>query len=124
MTTTITVITDTYGNVNPDHDYEPNPGSVVLTDGEWGTGWQLHFADGLWHPMRGGSPRPWAYLLQRRNLVLVYAARERLDSTGLTIHGVKTGRMHSAPSNVDDAILREVERKAQTVHTWATGRGN
>lgn len=57
---------------------EPNPGSVVLTDGEWGTAWQRFFHDGLWHKVGGGRAFTWARLLEERNLVLVYDARERL----------------------------------------------
>lgn len=72
-------------NAEPIHsrtDIEPNPGSVVLTSGEWGTAWQRHFSDGLWH--RSGSnpsrPKTWAWLCAQRNTVLVYDARERLGS--------------------------------------------
>ena len=56
---------------------EPRRGSVVLTDGEFGTAWQRYFSDGRWHSVRGGAPRPWGYLLGKRNLVLVYDAEER-----------------------------------------------
>lgn len=59
---------------------EPNPGSVVLTYGEWGTAWQRFFSDGRWHPTRGGGSRTWAELLTRRNLVLVYTAPPRWES--------------------------------------------
>jgi hypothetical protein len=48
-----------------------------MTDGEWGTAWQRHFSTGDWHPTRGGGSKPWAYLLQRRNLMLVYSAPPR-----------------------------------------------
>lgn len=54
---------------------EPNPGSVVLTDGDFGTAWQRHFSDGKWHSSLGGRPVTWAWLLRRkRNLRLAYDA--------------------------------------------------
>lgn len=56
---------------------EPLPGSVVLTDGAYGTAWQRFFSDGRWHPTRGGGSKAWEELVQRRNLVLVYEADER-----------------------------------------------
>lgn len=59
---------------------EPNPGSIVLTDGLWGTAWQLHFSDMRWHPTRGGGSKTWAELLARRNAVLVYDAEIRPEN--------------------------------------------
>lgn len=56
---------------------EPLSGSIVLTEGSHGTAWQRHFADGLWHSSRGGAPKGWPDLLQKRNVVLVYDADER-----------------------------------------------
>lgn len=56
---------------------EPEPGSVVLVNGEFGCAWQRQFDDGLWRSVRGGRPRDWANMLTRRNLVLVYDAEER-----------------------------------------------
>lgn len=56
---------------------EPLPGSVVLTDGAYGTAWQRFFSDDRWHPTRGGGSKAWEELVQRRNLVLVYEADER-----------------------------------------------
>jgi hypothetical protein len=58
---------------------QPNPGSIVLTDGEWGTAWQRHFSTGRWHPTRGGGSVDWDTLSTRRNLVLVYNAPPRPD---------------------------------------------
>ncbi len=42
-------ITDERGVFDDDIGAEPNPGSVVLTEGEFGTAWQRYFNDGLWH---------------------------------------------------------------------------
>lgn len=67
---------------------EPNPGSIVMTDGLWGTAWQLHFSDGRWHPTRGGGSKTWAELLLRRNLVLVYDAEPRPSARVLRVQGV------------------------------------
>lgn len=69
-------LTDRRGSLLVDRP-EPLPGSVVLTEGEWGTAWQRFFSDGRWHPTRGGGSRTWAQLLGKRNLVLVYDATER-----------------------------------------------
>lgn len=77
----LTPITDTYGNLlHPGFTQEEHPGSIVMTDGEWGTGWQRHFADGRWYPMRGGKSKTWSELLCRRNLVLVYSASPRPEN--------------------------------------------
>lgn len=101
----LTPITDTHGNLLVPST-EPHPGSIVLTDGEWGTAWQRHFADGRWHPTRGGGSKSWADLLNRRNLVLVYAASPRVDKP-------------ASPMSASRLGLRPV------VETWATtGRGN
>lgn len=102
-------ITDTFGNpVHSRTDHEPEPGSVVLTDGEWGTAWQRHFSDGRWYPTKGGPAKTWAYLCTRRNLVLVYAARRRPNPDNTLahnfmqpdpdreIHGSVTGRINRA----------------------------
>ena len=56
---------------------EPEPGSVVLVNGEFGCAWQRQFDDGSWRSVRGGRPRAWSWLLTRRNLVLVYDAAVR-----------------------------------------------
>ena len=101
----LTPITDTHGNLlHPGFTREEHPGSIVMTDGEWGTAWQRHFSTGRWHPTRGGGSKTWAELLARRNLVLVYSAPPREEM-----------RPHSA----DRLGLRPV------VQTWATtGKGN
>lgn len=95
----LTPITDTYGNLLVPST-QPHPGSIVLTDGEWGTAWQRHFSTGRWHPTRGGGSKDWADLLQRRNLMLVYAAPPRTTLTGrmpgepeVQWLGAKTGRL-------------------------------
>jgi hypothetical protein len=107
----LTPITDTYGNLlHPGFTHEEHPGSIVMTDGEWGTAWQRHFSTGRWHPTRGGGSKSWAELLARRNLVLVYSAPPREDGARVD-RPLSAGRLGLSP----------VE---QTVRTWATGRGN
>lgn len=57
---------------------EPEPGSVVLTGGQFGTAWQRQFHDGLWHSTRRkGGPKTWEWMLTRRNLALAYDAEPR-----------------------------------------------
>jgi hypothetical protein len=63
---------------------EPEKGSVVLTDGRWGTAYQRHFADGLWYATTGAPGQTWEWLLTRRNLVLVYDAEVRPDGAAQT----------------------------------------
>ncbi len=59
---------------------EPEPSSVVLSSGEFGSAWQLYFHDHLWHLVgSNGRGKTWEELLRLRNLVLVYSARERFD---------------------------------------------
>lgn len=70
-------ITDERGVLLTRDGTQPLPGSVVLTEGEHGTAWQLFFSDGLWHSTRGGRPKTWAEMTQKRNLVLVYEAPPR-----------------------------------------------
>lgn len=71
-------LTDGHGEFPNNHyQCQPNPGSVVLTEGEHGTAWQRFFSDGRWHPTRGGGSRTWDQLLTKRNLVLVYDAPVR-----------------------------------------------
>jgi hypothetical protein len=60
-------------------DQEPEPGSVVLINGEWGCAWQRQFDDGLWRSVRGGRGRDWGYILSKRNVVLIYDAAIRPD---------------------------------------------
>jgi hypothetical protein len=75
-------ITDTFGVVLDPEDPQPEPGSVVLSDGIYGTAWQRFFSDGRWHPVRGGGSRSWEQMLRRRNLVLVYDAPVRESQSG------------------------------------------
>lgn len=58
---------------------EPEPGSVVLTNGEFGTAWQRYFNDGLWHRVGGGRNRgrAWGWMMSQRNVVLAYDALPR-----------------------------------------------
>lgn len=82
MNQNLTYVTDDRGRPMLDGDdaAEPLPGSVVLTDGEFGTAWQRYFADGMWHRVGGGSGRgkPWSFFLSKRNVVLAYDAHERI----------------------------------------------
>lgn len=76
------VLTDERGRPAQHEDQmnEPEPGSVVLSSGEWGTAWQRYFSDGLWHSVgTEGRGKAWDEMLRLRNLVLVYEARERFD---------------------------------------------
>lgn len=72
-------VTDDRGhNLLPeDEGFEPLPGSIVLTEGLFGTAWQRFFSDGLWHRAGSGGTATWQELLSRRNVVLVYDATER-----------------------------------------------
>lgn len=73
-------ITDHQGHVLvPGEEFEPLPGSIVLTQGAWGTAHQKFFSDGLWYAVgRASIPgRTWESMLTERNLVLVYDAPER-----------------------------------------------
>ncbi len=63
----------------PDDAFEPEPGSVVLMNGQWGQAWQRQFDTGMWNCAsgRGGRGKTWEWLLTKRNLVLVYDAAVR-----------------------------------------------
>lgn len=71
------VMTDDKGVVIASDATEPLPGSVVMTEGCFGTAWQRYFSDGLWHRVGSKASRTWAQMLNQRNLVLVYDAPER-----------------------------------------------
>lgn len=74
-------INDTTGQIllAEGEDHEPEPGSVVLVNGEYGTAWQRYFDDGLWHSVRGGRGRTWEEMLARqRNMFLAYDAPIRV----------------------------------------------
>lgn len=72
-------MTDDHGDAAlPDDEmHEPEPGSVVLTEGTHGTAWQRHFSDGKWHRAGSSQRKNWHDLIQQRNVVLVYDAEER-----------------------------------------------
>lgn len=75
---TLIPITDSVGKpVLHNAEVEPNPGSVALTEGEFGTAWQKFFSDGLWHRAGGRQTKTWSQLVLHRNLVLVYEADVR-----------------------------------------------
>lgn len=74
------MVTDDRGRcvLGEDDNFEPLPGSVVLSNGRFGTAWQRHFGDGLWHPASGtGNPRRWAQMLKMKGVFIVYDAEER-----------------------------------------------
>lgn len=74
----ITVTDDTGRQVLPaDDQYEPNPGSIVLVQGRFGTAWQRMFSDGLWSTVGGRNVKTWAELCQMRGVIIVYDAEER-----------------------------------------------
>lgn len=75
-------VTNDQGTLVLDEDtsYEPLPGSIVMTEGVHGTAWQRWFGDGLWHRCGSSQKKDWAYLLTKRNVVLVYDADERKAS--------------------------------------------
>ncbi len=79
MNDRIIPITDDRGKclLPTDDCFEPEPSSIVLTNGQYGTAWQRHFADGLWHRVGGNRAFTWERMLQERNLVLVYDAEPR-----------------------------------------------
>lgn len=86
-----TQITNEKGHVVTSHPVtgspfaeEPQPGSVVVTNGLLGTAYQRHFADGLWHRLGGGRPRHWAWMICQRNMWLVYDAPVRTEDPAET----------------------------------------
>jgi hypothetical protein len=77
-TSIIITITDDAGKPVSRDIPEPEPGSVVLINGEFGTAFQRYFGgDGLWHRVGGGRGKTWQQMLTQRNLVLVYRAAVR-----------------------------------------------
>lgn len=84
MRTKLIAVTDDAGRLLLDEDQrqEPNPGSVVLVHGEFGTAWQRYFKDDKWHSVRGGRARTWDEMLEQRNMVIAYDAPERTEHDG------------------------------------------
>lgn len=76
-------LTNSWGKtlLGEDEYFEPEPGSILLTEGMYGTAWQRMFSDGKWHATRGGTPRSWKQLIKKRNVVLVYDAPKRKDQS-------------------------------------------
>lgn len=74
-------LTNSWGKplLEEDEYFEPLPGSILMTEGIHGTAWQRMFSDGKWYSTRGGTPRPWKWLIKKRNVVLVYDAPVRKD---------------------------------------------
>lgn len=88
MSSTLTVVTDDQGRY-PNHVYdrEPEPCSIILTEGDHGTAWQRYAKDGLWHRMGGGRPRDWAWIIKQRRVRLVYDAPPRqFDDKGTPLN--------------------------------------
>lgn len=71
-------ITDSTGRSCGEDEAEPAPGSVVLTQGEFGTAWQRWFHDGRWHRAGSSQAKDWEWFLTQRNVVLAYDAPVRL----------------------------------------------
>ncbi len=77
---------------------EPECGSVVLINGQFGQAWQRRFDDGRWH-CTGGSKskgKEWGNMLRYRNLVLVYDAEPRPKPeprVNTPFQGTLTGRL-------------------------------
>lgn len=92
-------LTDDRGRplLSGDDLFEPEPGSVVLVNGQFGQAWQRRFDDRLWHSTGGGRGRTWERMLQHRNLVLVYDAIERapapprVDGSDLDLPCIRCG---------------------------------
>ena len=88
-------MTDQYGNLSMSSEdaWEPEPGSVVLTEGAFGTAWQRWFSDGLWRRVGGGpnQKKGWAWLTTRPNLILVYDAPVRKPQRATTEGGKSDG---------------------------------
>lgn len=59
---------------------EPEPGSIVLVHGEFGTAWQRQFKDGMWVRVGGGRPRDWHWLLMQPRVHLAYDAPVRPEA--------------------------------------------
>lgn len=77
----MTPLTNVHGKPLPGIDTtEPEPGSVLLVQGEHGTAWQRWFKDGLWHSVRGGRGRTWDEMLRQRHVVLVHEATVRSEA--------------------------------------------
>lgn len=62
-----------------DQRFEPLPGSVIMTEGLHGTAWQRFFRDGMWYAMGRAKPQAWEELILKRNVYLIYEARQRDD---------------------------------------------
>lgn len=78
QTNQIIHLTDRSGRTLVDRLVEPNPGSIVMTDGLFGMAWQRHFSDGLWYRSgKSARPQTWGWLLTQKRLVLMYDAPER-----------------------------------------------
>ena len=76
----IPLIGDSVGEwlVPEDERVEPNKGSIILTDGKWGTCYQRSFNNGSWYRLGSEWPVSWQWIIEsKRNVVLVYDAEER-----------------------------------------------
>lgn len=68
-------LVNTHGEV-VDTRPQPEPGSVLLTDGCFGVAWQRHFSDRRWHSSTG-AVRTYSSLMRHRNVLLVHDAGVR-----------------------------------------------
>jgi len=91
MTSRVVPLTDAKARllIPEDEAYEPEPGSVVLTDGLHGTAWQRYFSDGLWYSTTGDHEWTWQQMTRQRNLVLVYEAEPRAARSGQRSRGIR-----------------------------------
>lgn len=78
MNSRLIYLTDGKGKcLLPEDDMiEPLPGSILMTNGIWGTAWQRQFSDGRWKST-SGQALDWDVLITKTDVVLVYDADER-----------------------------------------------
>lgn len=78
MNSRLIYLTDGKGrSLLPEDDMEqPLPGSILMTNGRWGTAWQRRFSDGRWMSI-SGQTLDWDVLITKTDVVLVYDADER-----------------------------------------------
>lgn len=105
------ILTDDAGNGDETLTIQPEPGSIVLTEGDFGTAWQRQFDSGLWKRIGGGQARDWKWLTTQRRLRLVYDAPPRTPSAeqlaSLTPGAVEEyQKMHDMAARLSAAVER------------------